>query len=122
MLSIPKRNRVQKYGFYSLTDYFCLVESSDDIKYCLENDLISKETCSQIYKWNKQIRREKWNMEDIEDILCKNFRNCMSRNFFYSNIKNLIELGVIEFVSYDAENGRLLRVTEKGEMVLKEVY
>ena len=61
-------------------------------------------------------------MEDIEDILCKDFRNCMNRNFFYSNIKNLIELGVIEFVSYDAENGRLFRVTEKGEMVLKEVY
>ena len=122
LLSIPKKERVQEYGFYSATEVFCLVEEFDDIKLCLESGLISINACRQIYEWNSEIGRENWNMDDVEDVLYSDFGCSISGNFLYNTIKHLIDLGVMESFKSDGKGDLLFRLTEKGEMVLKDVY
>lgn len=42
----------------------------------------------------------------------------MRRNFFYTAMKELVDLGVIECVNPEVEHGRMYIITEKGERVL----
>ena len=121
--SIPKKERVQKFGFYSSRIHFFLVEDFDDIKYCLKKGLLSEKTCSIIYQWNREVGRENWNMDDVNELLNPKVRGYRSRtkNFLYSTLEQLMDLGVMECVNPEVETGKLFKLTEKGERILKEI-
>ena len=44
--SIPQKERVQRYGFYSSHSIFFLVDSLDEITEVLKNGFISQRTCN----------------------------------------------------------------------------
>ena len=116
--SIPQKERVQRYGFYSSHSIFFLVDSLDEIIEVLKNGFISQRTCNIIYNWNLEVGRENWDMDDVMYALYPALGRHISRNFFYATIKNLVDLGVMECVNPETEHGRMYIITEKGERVL----
>lgn len=120
--SIPRKERVQKYGFYSTKSYFYLVDSFDDIKYGLENELISRETCRIIHRWNLDAGCENWDMEDVKEVLNPKARPVGGSQKFVSNTLSLLkELNLIECVNPEAKSGKLYRLTKKGEEIFGEI-
>ncbi|WP_405287269.1 hypothetical protein [Methanobrevibacter sp.] len=118
MSSIPKKEKVQKYGIYAAKSYLFSVIEFDDLKEGLENGLISEKTCKMIYTWNSEVERENWDMDDVMHALYPAFGRHISRNFLYASIKELVDLGVIECVNPKEVHGRMYIITEKGERVL----
>ena len=57
-------------------------------------------------------------MDDVKYALYPAIGRHISRNFFNAAFKNLIDLGVMEYVNPDEEHGRMYRITENGERVL----
>lgn len=116
--SIPKKERVQEYGIYAGKNYLFAVVEFDDLEEGLKEGVISEKTCRLIHAWNKEVGRENWDMDDVMYALYPALGRHMSRNFLYANIKNLVDLGVMECVNPDTEHGRMYIITEKGERVL----
>ena len=79
----------------------------DDLEEGLKEGVISEKTCRLIHTWNKEVGRENWDMDDVMYALYPALGRHMSRNFLYSNIKNLVDLEVMECVNPDTEHGRL---------------
>ena len=123
MHSMPVKERVQRYGYYSTNGYFFLVEDFDDIGYCLKKGLISEPTCKNIYKWNSEVGRENWNMADVENVLYPKGRKYdkSTQNFLVNTLDLFIEMGVMECINPEVKKGRLYKLTEKGERILEEV-
>ncbi len=121
--SIPIKERVQKFGFYSTNGYFLRVEDFDDIAVCLKKGFISKNTCKIIYQWNSKIGNEKWNMDDVDRVLNPNVRTYRSRtqNFLYNTLQQLIDMEVMECINPEVKTGRLYRLTDKGERILNDI-
>ena len=118
MNRIPKKVKVQKYGVYAGKSYLFVVDEFDDLEEGLKRGLISEKTCRLIHTWNKEVGRENWDMDDVMYALYPAFGRHISRNFLYANIKNLVDLGVMECVNPEKEHGRMYIITEKGERVL----
>ena len=122
LYSIPKKERVQKFGFYSTKSHFIFVVDFTDIKYCLKYGLISEKSCKPIYRWNSEVGRENWDMDDVREVLeprPKGYRG-NRQNFLYNTLKNLIELGVIECINPEVKTGKMFKLTQKGERILEE--
>lgn len=121
--SIPIKERVQKFGFYSTNGYFLLVEDFDDIAVCLKKGFISKDTCKTIYQLNSKIGNEKWNMEDVDEVLNPSVRKYKSRtqNFLHNTLQQLMDMEVMECINPEVKTGRLYKLTDKGERILKEL-
>ena len=94
------------------------MDEFEDIEEGLKRGLISEKTCKLIHSWNKEIGRENWDMDDVMYALYPAFGRHISRNFLYAAIKNLVDLGVMEYVNPEKEHGRMYIITEKGERVL----
>ena len=118
MNSIPKKEKVQKYGIYAAKSYLFVVDEFDDVKEGLEKGVLSEKTCKMIYTWNNEVGRENWDMYDVMHALYPAFGRHISRNFLYASIKELVDLGVIECVNPKEIHGRMYIITEKGERVL----
>ncbi|WP_458402747.1 hypothetical protein [Methanobrevibacter sp.] len=120
--SVPQKERVQRYGYNSTHSHFYLTDSFDDIKEGLEKGLISEETCKIIYRWNSNVERNNWDMDDVKEVLYPNARPDGKRQKFVSNTLSLLkELGLIECINPEAKHGKLFRLTEKGEEIFGEI-
>lgn len=116
--SIPKKTRVQEYGIYVGKKYLFAVDEFDDLEEGLKKGLLSEKTCRLIYTWNREVGRDKWDMDDVMYALYPALGKNISRNFLYASIKHLVDLGVMECVNPDVAHGRMYVITEKGERVL----
>lgn len=116
---IPRKERVQKYGIYSSKTHLLAVTEFDDIKEGLEKGYLSEDVCKLIFRWNKQVGRENWDMADVRAILYPALGRHVHRNFLYTTIKQLVDYGVMECINPKEEHGKLYRLTEKGERVLE---
>ena len=116
--TIPRKERVQKYGIYSGKTHLFVVDEFDDIQQGLEKGLLSEETCTLIYRWNSEVGCENWDMSDVRAVLYPAFGRYVGRNYLYVILKNLVDLGVLECLNPKEEHGKLYRLTEKGERVL----
>lgn len=121
--SIPRKERVQKYGFHSTRSHFFLTDSFDDIKEALENGFVSEETCRMIHRLYVEMGRENWSMEDVKAVLYpeRKSNNRRSNKFVSNTFKQLLDLGLIECVNPEAKHGKLFRLTEKGEDIFGEI-
>lgn len=121
--SIPQKERVQRYGFYSTHSTFFLVDSFDEIKEVLKNGFISQRTCRIIYNWNLDVGRENWNMVDVNTLLIQNTMsdNGSKQKYLSNPLNKLKELGLIECINPEAKRGKLYRLTEKGEEIFGEI-
>ncbi len=121
--SIPQKERVQRYGFYSGHSIFFLVDSLDEITEVLKSGFISKRTCNVIYNWNLDAGRENWNMVDVNAIFLQDeISNNRTKQKYISNpLNKLKELGLVECINPEAKRGKLYRLTEKGEEIFGEI-
>lgn len=121
--SIPRKERVQKYGFYSTNAHFFLVENFDDIKEGLIKGFISEQTCKVIYNWNCDIEREHWDMADVNEVLNPDFGRYPDKHqkFVSNTIQQLKQFGLIECVNPEAKSGKLFRLTKKGEEIFGDI-
>ena len=120
---IPQKERVQKYGFFSCRSHFFLVESFDDIRKVLERGFISEMTCQKIYRWNSEVARENWDMDDVKRVLYPNdaLDDGIEQKFLSNTMLKLIKLGLLESVNTEEEHGRLFRLTDKGEEIFGDI-
>lgn len=118
--SIPQKERVQKFGFYSTNSHFILVEDFEDIEVCLKNKSISQRSCSSIYRWNSEKGRENWNMEDVKEALGLGTMEykITKHNYLYNTLRQLLDMELIECVNPEVKTGRMYKITEKGERIL----
>lgn len=121
--SIPQKERVQRYGFYSSHSIFFLVDSLDEITEVLKNGFISQRTCNIIYNWNLEVGRENWDMIDIKAMsLQENMAENSTKQTYVSNpLNRLEELGLVECVNPEVKRGKLYRLTEKGEEIFGDI-
>lgn len=119
--SIPQKERVQKFGFYSTNSHFILIKDFDDIETCLKNGSISKRSCSSIYRWNSEKGRDNWNMDDVKEVLNPRIVEYKSsqQNYFRDTLNQLLEMGLIKRINLEVKTEIDLRVTEKGKRILK---
>lgn len=117
MHSLPQKERVQKYGFFSSRTHFFLVDSFDEITEVLLKGFISEDTCKLIYKWNSEIERENWDMNDVKKLLYPDVEpdSGINRKYVFNMFYQLQRQNLIECVNPEAEHGKLFRLTEKGE-------
>ena len=116
--TIPRKDRVQKYGIYSGKTHLFVVVEFDDIEQGLEEGLLSEETCEMIYQWNSEVGNEKWDMRDVRAILYPALGMYVPRNSLYATLKRLVDYGVLECVDPKDEHEKLYRLTKKGKRVL----
>ena len=121
MHQIPKKEKVQKYGVYSARRYLFAVVEFDDIEEGLKEGVLSEKTCRLIWKWNKEVGRENWNMDDVMNILYPPLGRPIRRNYLYTTLKELVDLEVIECLTPERKTGRVYRVTKKGDTILLEI-
>lgn len=121
--SIPPKEKVQEYGFFSCRSHFFLVDSFDDIEEGLKNGFISENTCKKIYRWNSEIERENWNMADVNQVLYPEVAldNGIKQKYVSNTLHQLKILGLIECVNPEAKHGKLFRLTEKGEEIFGDI-
>lgn len=119
--SIPKKERVQKYGYNSTRFHFYLADSIEDIKEGIEKGFISEETCKLVHRWNLAAGRENWDMDDVKSAFYPNFNYGKKQKFVSNTLKLLKELGLIECINPEAKHGKLFRLTEKGEEIFGEI-
>ena len=121
--SIPQKERVQKYGFFSSRSHFFLVDSFDDIREVLLRGFISEQTCKQIYRWNSEVEREDWDMRDVRKVLHPEvvLDDGINQKYVSNPLRHLKELGLIECVNPEVEHGKLFRLTEKGEDIFGDM-
>lgn len=121
--SIPQKERVQKYRFFSSRSHFFLVDSFDDIKEVLEKGFISEKTCNLIYRWNCQINRDNWDMQDVRRVLNPEVEldDGIKQKYVSNTLKQLKMLGLIECINPEAKHGKLFRLTEKGEEIFGDI-
>lgn len=119
--SIPQKERVQRFGFYSTNSHFILVEYFDDIEVCLKKGSISKRSCSSIYRWNSEKGRDNWNMDDVKEVLNPGIVEYKSseQNYFRDTLNQLFEMGLIKRINLELKTEIDLRVTEKGKRILE---
>ena len=119
--SIPQKERVQRFGFYSTNSYFILVEYFDDIEACLKNGSLSKRSCSSIYRWNSEKGRDNWNMDDVKEVLNPGIVEYKSseQNYFRDTLNQLLEMGLLKRINPEVKTEMDLRVTEKGKRILE---
>ena len=119
--SIPQKERVQRFGFYSTNSYFILVEDFDDIEFCLKNGSLSKRSCSSIHRWNSEKGRDKWNMDDVKEVLNPGIVEYKSseQNYFRDTLNQLLEMGLLKRINPEVKTEMDLRVTEKGKRILE---
>ncbi|MDO5815456.1 MAG: hypothetical protein Q4Q18_07445 [Methanobrevibacter sp.] len=120
--SIPQKERVQKYGFCSGHAHFYLTDSFADIEEGLEKGFISEGTCRIIYNWKREVRRETWNMEDVLEVLYPETPEDERIRPLYPSVdfRNLLEMGLLEWVTTEDENEKIVRVTEKAKAMFGE--
>ena len=121
--SIPQKERVQKYGFFSCRSHFFLVESFDDVRQVLEKGFISEMTCEKIYRWDSEVERENWNMTDVRGVLYPDTTlDDATEEKFLSNIMlRLLNAGLLEYVNIEEEHKKMFILTEKGEDVFGDI-
>ena len=121
--SIPQKERVQKYGFFSSRSHFFLVESFDDVKLVLEKGFISELTCQKIYRWNSEIERENWNMTDVKGVLYPDSvsDDGTDEKFLSNMMLKLLNVGILEYVNTEEVPGKIFRLTEKGEDIFGDI-
>lgn len=121
--SIPQKERVQKYGFFSCHSHFFLVESFDDIKEVLERGFISELTCKKIYRWNSEVERENWNMTDVRGVLYPDaaLDDGTEEKFLSNMMLRLLNEGLLEYVNIEKEHKKMFILTEKGEDVFGDI-
>lgn len=119
--SIPQKERVQEYGFYSTNSHFILIIDFDDIEVCLKNGSLSKRSCSSIYRWNSEKGRDNWNMDDVKEVLSPKIVEYKSseQNYLSDTLTQLFELGLIKRINLEVKTELDLRVTEKGKRILE---
>ena len=98
--SIPQKERVQRYGFYS-----------------------SHSTCNIIYNWNLEVGRENWDMIDIKAMSLQEGMewNSTKQTYVSNPLNRLEELGLVECVNPEVKRGKLYRLTEKGEEIFGDI-
>lgn len=117
--SIPPKERVQKYNFYSTHSHFFRTDRFEDIEEALKKGFISEATCSRIYKWNSDAGYKTWDMDDVETALHPETR--LEKELYVSNIfYKMIVLGLIECVNPEDDGEKLYRLTEKGNDIMGE--
>ncbi|MBR5504094.1 MAG: hypothetical protein IKV87_06610, partial [Methanobrevibacter sp.] len=121
--SIPQKERVQKYGFFSSRSHFFLVDSFDDVKLVLEKGFISELTCQKIYRWNSEIERENWNMTDVKGVLYPDSvsDDGTDEKFLSNMMLKLLNVGILEYVNTEEVPGKIFRLTEKGEDIFGDI-
>lgn len=121
--SIPQKERVQKYGFFSSRSHFFLVDSFDDVKLVLERGFISELTCQKIYRWNSEIERENWNMTDVRGVLYPDSvsDDGTDEKFLSNMMLKLLNVGILEYVNTEEVQGKIFRLTEKGEDIFGDI-
>ena len=121
--SIPQKERVQKYGFFSSRSHFFLVDSFDDVKLVLEKGFISELTCQKIYRWNSEIERENWNMTDVRGVLYPDSvsDDGTDEKFLSNMMLKLLNVGILEYVNTEEVPGKIFRLTEKGEDIFGDI-
>lgn len=121
--SIPQKERVQKYGFFSSRSHFFLVDSFDDVKLVLERGFISELTCQKIYRWNSEIERENWNMTDVKGVLYPDSvsDDGTDEKFLSNMMLKLLNVGILEYVNTEEVPGKIFRLTEKGEDIFGDI-
>lgn len=121
--SIPQKERVQKYGFFSSRSHFFLVDSFDDVKLVLERGFISELTCQKIYRWNSEIERENWNMTDVKGVLYPDSvsDDGTDEKFLSNMMLKLLNVGILEYVNIEEVPGKIFRLTEKGEDIFGDI-
>ena len=121
--SIPQKERVQKYGFFSSRSHFFLVDSFDDVKLVLEKGFISELTCQKIYRWNSEVERENWNMTDVRGVLYPDaaLDDGTEEKFLSNMMLKLLNVGILEYVNTEEVPGKIFRLTEKGEDIFGDI-
>ena len=121
--SIPQKERVQEYGFFSSRSHFFLVKTFDDIEEGLQKGFISELTCKKIYRWNSEVECENWNMSDVNKVLYPEIAldDGIKQKFVSNTFLQLKKLGLIECVNPEAKHGKLYRLTEKGVEIFGDI-
>lgn len=119
--SIPQKERVQKFGFYSTNSHFILIKDFDDIETCLKNGSISKRSCSSIYRWNSEKGLTNWDMDDVKEVLSPKIIEYKSseQNYFRETLKQFLEMGLLENINPEVKTDIIYKVTEKGKRIIE---
>lgn len=60
-------------------------------------------------------------MDDVMMALYPPFGKPVRRNYLYTTLKELVDLGVIECLTPERKTHRVYQITDKGDMVLLEI-
>ena len=69
LASIPRKEKVQKYGIYASRLHFYEVVDFADIEDGIRKGYLSEVVCREIYRGNKKVGRENWNMHDVRAVM-----------------------------------------------------
>lgn len=82
----------------------------------MEKGFISEERCKVIYRWNSEIGRENWDMNDVMRVLYPErvYDEGTNQKYVYNPFDRFKKIGIVECVNPDAKEEKLYKFTEKG--------